>query len=39
MFMSGFVICVFESVVVISGCKIDFFFFLMIGSYWATTFG
>ena len=27
MFMSGFVICVFESVVVISGCKIDFFFF------------
>ena len=41
-FMFWFVICVSESVVVnlvISGCKIDFLFFLvMIGSYWATTF-
>ena len=36
--MFGFVICVSEFVDVISGCKIDFFFFLMIGSYWATAF-
>ena len=38
-FMFGFVICVsvFVVVVVISGCKIDFFFFSKIGSDWAMT--
>ena len=39
LFMFGFVICVSDFVDVISGCKIDFFFFfLMIESYWATAF-
>ena len=34
----GFVICVSESVVVIFGCKMIFYFyFFMIGSYCATT--
>ena len=37
-FMFGFVICVSEFVAVIFGCKIDFLFFLMIGSYWAPAF-